>query len=98
MTALHLLAIAVSTPFILFPATRSLRYAKLAIGLVDVALIIAIAIAIVVAIVVAGLRNGELKRTLPQVYRDARAGRGAAGRMLETAAIVAASLAMWRTY
>ncbi len=90
MSALYLLAIAVSTPFILLPAARSLPCAKLVTGLVDVVLFI--------AIVVPGMRNGELKRTLPQVYRDARGGRRVAGQMLQTAAIVAASLAMWLTY
>lgn len=89
MRALYGLAILVSAPLIVFPAVRALPCAKLVIGLVTVAVFI--------AIVVRGLRNGELNRTLPETYAAARAGRTAAGLALQSAAIVAVSLASWLT-
>ncbi len=90
MQAVHCAAILASAPFILFPSVRSLSYAKLAIGFVVLAMF---------AINVRrGMRNGELQRTLPEIYGQARAGRRVAGPMLQTAAVVAARLAMWLTY
>ena len=87
MYALYFLAIAISTPFILFPTARLLPYAKLGIGVVVAAMF--------VAIVRRGMRNGELTRTLPQIYAQASAGRRIAGLTLQTAAVTAISLAMW---
>jgi hypothetical protein len=89
MQALYGVAILVSAPFILFPAMRVLPYAKLVVGLT--------LFAVFIAIVVRGLRNGELNRTLPETYAAAKAGRTAAGLALQSAAIVAVSLASWLT-
>ena len=89
MQALYVVAILVSAPFILFPAMRALPYAKLVVGLMTFGTFI--------AIVVRGLRSGELNRTLPETYAAARAGRTAAGRALQTAVVVALSLASWLT-
>ena len=47
--------------------------------------------------VVRGPPNGEPNRTLPDTYAAARAGRTAAGLALQSAAIVAVSLASWLT-
>lgn len=90
MQALYVVAILIAAPVILFPAVRLLPYAKLAIGLLTVGTFI--------AIVIRGLRNGELNRTLPETYAAAAmAGRTAAGLALQTAAVVALSLASWLT-
>lgn len=89
MQALYVVAILIAAPVILFPAVRLLPYAKLAIGLLTVGTFI--------AIVIRGLRNGELNRTLPETYSAAMAGRTAAGLALQTAAVVALSLASWLT-
>ena len=88
--ALYCSAIAVSAPFILFPAVRMLPYAKLGIGVVVTAMF--------VVSVRRGMRNGELTRTMPQIYEQAKAGRRVAGLALETAAVTATCLAMWLTY
>ena len=90
MAALYLLAIAVSVPFILFPAARSLPHAR---QVIDV-----LVLGVFVAMVRRGLRSGELTRTMPEIYAQARAGRRFAGRALETAAIVALGLAQWLTH
>jgi hypothetical protein len=89
MQALYCVAILISAPFILFPGVRLLPHAKLVVGVVTVGTFI--------AIVVRGLRNGELNRTLPETYAAARAGRTTAGLALQTAAVVALSLASWLT-
>lgn len=89
MQTLYVVAILIAAPVILFPAVRLLPYAKLAIGLLTVGTFI--------AIVIRGLRNGELNRTLPETYAAAMAGRTAAGLALQTAAVVALSLASWLT-
>ncbi len=44
------------------------------------------------------MRNGDLTRTIPQIYAQAKAGRRIAGSALETAAVTATCLAMWLTY
>ena len=89
MQALYVVAVLISAPVILFPAVRLLPHAKLLIDLV--------LFAVFIAIVVRGLRNGELNRTLPETYAAAKAGRTATGLALQSAAIVAVSLASWLT-
>ena len=88
--ALYLLAIAVSVPFILFPAARSLPYPRIALGVFVVAVFVAVARR--------GMSSGDLTRTMPEIYAQARAGRRLAGPALETAAVVAICLAEWLTY
>ena len=89
MQVLYGTAILASVPFILFPAVRLMPHAKLVID--------GVLFTVFGAIVVRGLRNGELNRTLPETYVAAKAGRTAAGLALQTATIVAVSLACWLT-
>ncbi len=89
MQALYCAGILASAPFIVSPAIRSWPYARLMTGLV--------LMGVFIPIVVRGLRNGELKRTLPQTYEAAKGGRTAAGLALQTATVVAVNLAFWLT-
>jgi hypothetical protein len=80
--------IAISAILILAPAVRLLPYAKLVVFIMMVVFLF--------TIVRRGMRSGNIKLTLPQIYLQAKAGRKFT-QALETAAVVAVNIAFWMT-
>jgi len=86
---LYYAIIAMSAIFIVLPAARALPYSKVAVSLMLFALL--------VTSVRRGLKSGEMKLSLRQIHSQAKQGRRFAPQAIETAALVAASIAFWMT-
>jgi hypothetical protein len=86
--AMYYVIIAVSSVFVLLPAARAFPFAKVAAGLMVLALL--------ATSIRSAIKTGQAKMTLPQIHSQAKAGRKFAI-AIETAAVVAALLAFWMT-
>jgi hypothetical protein len=80
--------IAISAVFILFPAMRTLPFARLVVSI--------LVFATLIVTVRRGMKSGALGLSLPKVYAQAKDGRRFV-QALETATVVAATIAFWMT-
>ncbi len=82
-------AIAISAVFMLFPAVRTLPFAKVVISVVILALL--------TLSIRRGRKNGNLQLSVSQIHEQAKGGRKFAPVALEVAATVVAMIAFWMT-